>query len=84
MISNNSSKIKAYTDFVNSPNGNLRDLFDKLSADEQRAIYEGYAYHPDEGLWEGYEMPYGMSLDDYRRRVVNNPDNYELFLATLS
>ena len=74
----------AYSDFVTNANGkDLRALYDSLSKAEQRAIYEGWAYHPDEGLWEGYEMPYGMSADEYRRRVVNNPDNYELFLAML-
>lgn len=78
------SKIKMYSDFVNNSKGaNLRALFDTLSEAQQRDIYEGYAYHPDEGLWEGYEMPYGMSLDEYRKRVVDNPDNYAMFLATL-
>ena len=76
--------VRKYSEFVSSANGSdLRKLYDTLSRQEQRAIYEGYVYHPDGSLWEGYEMPYGMSDEDYRRRVLNNPDNYELFLSML-
>lgn len=74
---------KYYTFIEANKNADLRKLFDSLSAQEQRAIYEGYAYAPDEMLWEGYEMPYGMPIEEYHRRVVNDPNNYELFLSML-
>lgn len=78
------SKTKAYFNFIANPKGrDLRKLYDSLSAKEQRDIYEGYAYDPNGGLWEGYEMPYGMSLNEYQTRVVDDPYNYEVFLATL-
>ena len=57
----------------------IQNMFNSLPIDNRLNIYNDYMMYDNGYMYEGY-IGDGMSVDDYQRNIISDPEMYDLYV----
>jgi hypothetical protein len=76
------NNVQSWLDYSNASSSDystVQNTFNSLPVDNRLNIYNDYMMYDNGYMYEGY-IGDGMSVDDYQRNIISDPEMYDLYV----